>query len=68
MNTNQSQYEEMVIPVRCEDCRYGYQFYYDHNGIIVRWVECRNPDGLNRDVPNDGYCYCGERREQNVDC
>lgn len=49
--------------VRCKDCRYGYQFYDVQNGITDSWVECRNPDGLNRDAPEDGYCYCGERKD-----
>lgn len=48
--------------VRCKDCRYGYQFYDVQNGITDNWVECRNANGLNRDVPEDGYCYYGERK------
>lgn len=48
--------------IRCKDCRYGYQFYDVQNGITDSWVECRNPNGLNRDVPENGYCYCGERK------
>lgn len=48
--------------IRCKDCQYGYQFYDVQNGITDSWVECRNPDGLNRDAPENGYCYCGERR------
>lgn len=48
--------------VRCKDCRYGYQFYDVQKGITDSWVECRNPNGLNRDVSEDGYCYCGERK------
>ena len=47
--------------VRCKDCRYGYHFYDVQNGITDSWVECRKPNGLNRDMPEDGYCYCGER-------
>ena len=43
--------------IRCKDCRYGYQFYDVQNGITDSWVECRNPNGLNRDVSEDGYCY-----------
>lgn len=49
--------------VRCEDCRYGYQFYDVQNGVKDSWIECRNPDGLNRDVPEDGYCYCGKWKD-----
>ena len=48
--------------VRCKDCRYGHQFYDVQNGITDSWVECLNPNGLNRDVSEDGYCYCGERK------
>ena len=50
--------------VRCKDCKYGYQFYDVQKGITDSWVECRNPNGLNRDVPGNGYCYCGEEREK----
>lgn len=53
---------DAVPVVRCKDCRYGYHFYDVQNGITDSWVECRNPDGLNHDAPEDGYCYCGERR------
>lgn len=49
--------------VRCEDCRYGYQFYDVQKGIKDSWVECRNPYGLNRDVPEDGYCYFGKGKD-----
>lgn len=49
--------------VRCKDCKYGYQFYDVQKGITDSWVECRNPNGLNHDAPEDGYCYCGERKD-----
>lgn len=52
--------------VRCLDCRYGYQFYDVQNGITDSWVECRNPNGLNRDTAEDGYCYRGERKDDNA--
>ena len=49
----------------CKDCLFGH-FYADIiNGVMDTWVECRNPDGLNRDVSVDGYCYAAIRREQN---
>ena len=53
--------------VRCNDCRYGYHWVEIRNGMPDSWLECRNPDGLNRDVPEDGYCYCGERKENDTD-
>lgn len=53
---------DAVPVVRCKDCQYGYQFYDVQNGITDSWVECRNPNGLNHDAPEDGYCYCGERK------
>ena len=50
--------------VRCKDCRYGYHWIeIRRNGIPYSWIECRNPNGLNRDVPEDGFCYCGERKD-----
>ena len=55
--------EDATEIVRCKDCRYGYHFYDVQNGITDSWVECRNPNGLNRDAPEDGYCYCGERKD-----
>lgn len=49
----------------CKDCLFGH-FYADIiNGVMDTWVECRNPDGLNRDVSVDGYCYAAIRRERN---
>lgn len=48
--------------IRCVDCRYGYRWVEIRNGITDSWIECRNPDGLNHDVSEDGYCYCGERK------
>lgn len=54
---------DLVSVVRCRDCRYSYLWIeIRKNGIPDTWVECRNPNGLNRDVPEDGYCYCGERK------
>jgi len=47
--------------VRCADCQYGYHWVDIRNGITDSWIECRNPNGLNRDVPNDGFCYLGEK-------
>lgn len=53
--------------VRCEDCRYGYHWFETRNGVTDSWIECRNPNGLNRDVSEDGYCYCGERKDDETD-
>lgn len=55
--------EDAVPVVRCKDCRYGYHWFETRNGITDSWIECRNPNGLNRDVSEDGYCYCGERKD-----
>ena len=54
---------DAVPVVRCKDCRYGYHWVDIRNGITDSWIECRNPDGLNRDVSEDGYCYYGERKD-----
>lgn len=32
------------------------------NGVTDSWIECRNPEGLNRDVSVDGYCAASIRR------
>lgn len=52
-------------PVRCKDCFYGYLYSGVCNGTTCSWVECKNPDGLNRDVSIDGYCYAAIRRKDN---
>lgn len=57
MTTNQSQYEEMIIPVRCKDCKWSIK---ENNGSLV----CDNQFGATDDmgyVSEDGYCYHGER-------
>ena len=46
--------------VRCRDCIFGYKYFDVINGITDSWIECRNPNGLNRDVSCDGYCSAGE--------
>ena len=48
--------------IRCEDCIYGYLCIDVRNGITDSWIECRNPEGLNRDVSVDGYCSASIRR------
>ena len=54
---------DVVEVVRCKDCLYGHRCFDVRNGETDSWVECRNPDGLNRDVSVDGFCYMAERRE-----
>lgn len=53
---------DVVEVVRCKDCIFGYLYYDVQNGITDSWVECKNPDGLNRDVSVDGYCCASIRR------
>lgn len=51
--------------IRCKDCAFSHR-YIDFDGS--NWIECRNPNGLNRDVADDGYCYAGaERRTDETD-
>ena len=49
--------------IRCKDCLFGYRYFDVQNGVTDSWVECRNPDGLNRDVSDDGYCSASVRRQ-----
>ena len=48
--------------IRCKDCIYGYLYIDIQNGVTDSWIECRNPEGLNRDVSVDGYCSASIRR------
>ena len=48
--------------VRCKDCIFGHLYFDVYNGVADSWIECRNPNGLNRDVADDGYCYAGAER------
>ena len=71
---NQKFYEAIDVAIKtleqpeityCKDCAFSHR-YIDFDGS--NWIECQNPNGLNRDVTDDGYCYAGaERRtdEQN---
>lgn len=52
-----------VEVIRCKDCRFGYRFFDIINGVSDSWVECRNPNGLNRDVSEDSFCSYGERKD-----
>lgn len=49
--------------IRCNDCIFGYLCIDVQNGITDSWIECRNPEGLNRDVSIDGYCSASIRRK-----
>ena len=50
--------------IRCKDCLFGYLYIDVQNGITDSWIECRNPEGLNRDVSVDGYCSASIRRRR----
>ena len=41
--------------VHCADCKYAIVGYY----CGERYWTCDNNEGLYRDVPDDGFCYCG---------
>ena len=46
--------------VRCKDCIFGDKYYFEViDGVPDIWVECKNPNGLNRDVSGNGYCSAG---------
>ena len=53
---------DAVEVVRCKDCLFGHRYFDVQNGETDSWVECRNPDGLNRDVSEDGYCCASIER------
>jgi hypothetical protein len=51
--------------VQCKDCLFGYRYFDVQNGVTDSWVECRNPEGLNRDVSDEGFCSASCRRKEN---
>lgn len=53
---------DAVEVVRCKDCFFGYLYVDVQNGVTDSWIECRNPEGLNRDVSVDGYCSASIRK------
>ena len=55
---------DAVEVVRCKDCLFGHLYIDVINGESDSWVECRNPDGLNRDVSTEGYCSASIRRKE----
>lgn len=48
---------DAVPVIRCIECKYA-SFSF-HQGEL--YISCENTEGLLRDVPEDGYCYCGEK-------
>ena len=48
---------DAVPVVRCIECKYA--SFSLHQGEL--YISCENNEGLFRDVPSDGYCYCGEK-------
>lgn len=54
---------DAVEVVRCKDCMFGHRYFDTQNGVTDCWVECQNPDGLDRDVSEDGYCSASIRRK-----
>lgn len=55
---------DVVEVVRCKDCLFGHQCFQVINGISDSWVECQNPDGLNRTVSDDGFCSASIKRRE----
>lgn len=53
---------DVVEVVRCKDCVFGHCWYEIINGVSDSWVECQNPEGLNRDVSLDEYCSASIKR------
>ena len=50
--------------ILCKDCVFGHIYFDVHNDTHTEsWVECINPDGLNRDVSCEGYCSAAIRRK-----
>lgn len=50
---------DAVPVVRCIDCKYAETFIVKGEPKLT----CNNNEGLYRDVPKDGFCYCGARME-----
>jgi hypothetical protein len=55
----QFKHKDDVRVVRCEKCRYYEKAEYDEGYKMV----CRL---LKRQTASDGFCYCGERKKDNV--
>lgn len=48
---------DAVPVVRCIECKYA-SFSFRQGELNI---SCENTEGLFRDVPEDGYCYWGEK-------
>lgn len=64
--TNQEQYEKMVIPIRCKDCKYYHEdFWGEIDGlpmpIIIAHQICSKWGGGCKTIES-GYCHFGELR------
>ena len=57
MTTNQSQYEEMIIPGRCKDCRFFRKTFKPEYGVETD--TCGHLDAMLNPKPDD-YCSRGE--------
>ena len=55
---------DVVEVVWCKDCLFGHRYFEVINGKTDSWVECRNPEGLHRDVSDDEYCSASIRRRE----
>lgn len=62
MTTNQSQYEDMIIPVRCKDCKWSIN---NATGDAIMLI-CTNKRGAcdHRYVYKDDFCSYGEGRRK----
>lgn len=49
--------------VLCKDCLFGHLYIDAINGESGGCVECRNPNGLYRDVSPEWYCSASVRRK-----
>lgn len=51
---------ELAPVVRCKDCKYWHMFKED-------FYACRNVNGMNNYGDEDGFCSCGERKDDETD-
>lgn len=51
---------DAVEVVRCKDCKYWHMFKED-------FYACRNVNGMNNYGDEDGFCGCGERKDDETD-
>lgn len=56
--------EDAKPVTHCKDCLFGHLRKGIIRGYEDAWIECINPNGLNRDVPIDGYCSAGIERSR----